>query len=86
MHKLRRTEQRKMAESTRRGKTHISSSHAVKFVREGISGLLRELETLTKDEPAEASYAAVTGEISEPPTLENRIRALPGWAHGKKNM
>ena len=29
---------------------------------------------------------AVIGEITEPPTLENRTRALPGWAHGKKNM
>ena len=81
-----RTEQRKMAESTRRGKTRASSSRAVQFIREGISGLLRELETLTEDGPAEASYAAVTGEIAEPPTLENRTRALPGWASGKKNM
>ena len=86
MHEQRRTEQRKIAESTRRGKTHASTSCAVQFVREGISGLLRELETLTKDGPAEASYAAVTGEIAEPPTLENRTRALPGWAYGKKNM
>ena len=67
-----------MAESTRRGKTRASTSRAVQFVREGISGLLRELETLTEDEPAEASYAAVIGEIAEPPTLENRTRALPG--------
>ena len=77
MREQRRTEQRKMAESTCRGKRCASSSCAVQFVRKGISGLLRELETLTKDEPAEASYAAVTGEIVEPPTLENRTCALP---------
>ena len=82
----RRTEQCKMAEFTCRGKARASTSHAVQFVREGISRLLSELETLTEDKPAEASYAAVTGEIAEPPMLENRTCALPGWACSKKNM
>ena len=86
MREQRKAEQRKIQEGNRRGKSRASTSRAVQFVRDGITGLLRELEKLEDDDTADASYAAVAGEIAEPTTLENRSHTLPGWAHGKINM
>ena len=58
----------------------------MQFVRDGISGLLRELETLTGDDAVDAEYNTVAGDIADPPTPETRPRGLPAWAAGQRNM
>ena len=58
----------------------------MQFVRDGISGLLRELETLTGADEVDAEFNTVAGDIADPPTPETRPRGLPAWAAGQRNM
>ena len=52
-----------------KGKGKATSSRALQFVRDGIQGLFRQLETLDNGDAADAMHAS-GGDLVEPPTPE----------------